>query len=156
MTAIGLWWSQRSEREQRLLAVMFCLLFIVLAWLLVVRPLAAALEAARLRHGEAVVALAEAKARAAPVPGRATNAPLALPIDSLISRTATEAGFTGAQIAGQGPARASVTLDSARPQAFFAWIAGLERQGLEVERLQARANPDRTVAAETVLRAGRR
>ena len=156
MAAARIWWSQRSEREQRLLAVMFGLLFIVLAWLLVIRPLTAALDVARLRHAEAVVALAEAKARAAPLPGRPTNAPLAVPIDSLIGRTATEAGFTGARIAGLGPARARVTLDSARPQAFFAWIAALESEGLEVERLQARANPDRTVAAETVLRAGRR
>ena len=156
MAALKIWWSQRTEREQRLLAVMFGLLALVLAWLLLVRPLAAALDAARLRHGEAVVALAEAKARAAPSSGRAPVAPVALPIDSLISRTATEAGFTGARIAGLGPARASVTLDSARPQAFFAWIASLESEGLEVERLEARPNPDRTVAAETVLRAGRR
>ena len=156
MAAVKFWWSQRSEREQRLLALMFGLLLIVLAWLLVVRPLSAALDAARFRHGEAVVALAEAKARASPLPGRRTNGPLALPIDSLISRTATEAGFTDARIAGSGPARASVTLDSARPQALFAWIAALESEGLEVERLQARANPDRTVTAEAVVRAVRR
>jgi len=155
MSAVKFWWTQRSEREQRLLALMLGLLFIVLAWLLVIRPLTAALEAARLRHGEAVLALAEAKARAAPLPGRAARAPPALPIDSLISRTAAEAGFTGARV-GQGPVRASVTLDSARPQAYFAWIAALESQGLEVERLQARANPDRTVTAETVLRIVRR
>jgi len=69
---------------------------------------------------------------------------------------ASEAGFGGARIAAQGPARASVTIDSARPQAAFGWLAQLEGSGLVVERLHARANSDRTLLVEASLRARRR
>ena len=49
--------------------------------------------------------------------------------------------------------RASVAVDAARPQALFAWVLRLEQSGLVVERLSARANSDRTIAAEIALRA---
>ena len=144
------WWSQRSERERRLLLVMLGLLALLLGWLLVVRPLGDALDAARERHGAAVVALAEAKARtqvAAPPPASAP----ALPIDGLVSRSATEAGFANARVAGQGPTRATVAIDAARPQALFGWVARLEAQGVTVESLRARANADQTLAVEAAF-----
>jgi general secretion pathway protein M len=150
-----LWWRGRSPREQRLLLVMGVLLALVLGWLLVVRPLDGALDAAKQRHGAAVLAAAEARAEA-DVRRRAAQRPRQAPpllIDGLISQTATEAGFTGARIAAQGPGRASVAIDAARPQAFFAWIAGLEQRGLVVQSLRAQANPDRTLSTEAVLRA---
>jgi general secretion pathway protein M len=75
------------------------------------------------------------------------------PVDAMVRRSANEAGFAGARIQGQGPMRASVAIDAARPQAFFAWIAQLEQSGVVVDRLRARANNDRTVTAELVLRA---
>lgn len=145
-----LWWQGRSPRERGLLAIMVALLAIVLGWLLVVRPLSDWLDQARTRHDAAVVALAEARARA-DAGGARVSAPL--PIDSLIGRTAAAAGFAGARIAAQGPARASVTLDAARPQAAFGWLAQLEGSGLVVERLHAQANSDRTLRIEASLRA---
>ena len=150
--SLSLWWQGRSTREQRLLMVMFALAGLVLAWLLVIRPLSDALDAARTRHGIAVVALAEARARADAGSG-AAGVTATLPVDSLIGRTATEAGFTGARIAAPGPARATIAIGAARPQALFAWLAGLERSGLIVERFRAQANSDRTLSAEATLRA---
>lgn len=149
------WWAQRSPREQRLLLVMLALLGLVVGWLLVVRPLGDALNAAKERHGAAVVALAEAKARA-PGAAPAGTAP-ALPVDGLVSRTAGEAGFANARVAAQAPTRATVAIDAARPQALFAWIAQLERQGVTVDSLRARVNADRTLNVEAafVARGGR-
>lgn len=147
-----LWWQSRSPRERGLLLVMFALAAFVLGWLLVVRPLSDALDAAKARHGAAVLALAEARARADMGRGAAGAAP-ALPVDSLIGRTAGEAGFTAARIGAQGPARATVAIDAARPQALFAWLVRLEASGLIVERLRAQANSDRTLAVEATLRA---
>ena len=151
------WWQERSLRERWLLSLMFGLLFLVLAWLLVARPLRIALEEAKLRHGEAVIAVAEARAEAdrARRSAEPPSAP-ALPIDALVSRTATEAGFTGARIIGRGPARASVAVDAARAEAYFAWIAALERQGVTVESLRATANLDRTLSTQAVVAAGGR
>jgi general secretion pathway protein M len=150
MERLNLWWRDRTAREQRLLSIMFALLVLVFGWLLVAQPLIRALDEVKLRHDQAVIALAEARARAEtrqrPEPRR--MAPAALPLDALVSRTAAEAGFTGVRIAGQGPNRVSATIDAARPMAYFGWIQGLERQGLVVETLRAQTNPDRTLTTE--------
>lgn len=148
-----IWWQGRSERERRLLIVMMGLAALVLGWLLVVQPLADALEEAKARHGEAVVALGEAKARAEARRRETATGTAPLPIDSLLGSSASEAGFTAARINAQGPARATVALDAARPQALFGWIAQLERRGLVVDQLRAQANPDRTLTAEIAFRA---
>jgi general secretion pathway protein M len=144
------WWVERSRREQRLIQVMLGLAVLVLGWLLVVRPLLDMRDAAKERHAAAVVALGEARARA--TPGAAPGAPAAGPVDALVARTANEAGFTNARITSQGSERASVAVDAARPQILFGWVARLEQSGLVVERLNARTNSDRTVAAELTLR----
>jgi general secretion pathway protein M len=148
-----IWWEARSVRERWLIGVMLALLAFVLAWLAVVRPLADALDAAKLRHGAAVVALAEARAHARPAAGPAVAAG---PADRIVAQTATEAGFTAARIARLGPGRATAAVDAARPQALFGWVAQMERRGLVVERLSARANADRTLSAEIALKAGGR
>ena len=156
MEGLRHWWAGRTLREQRLLLVMFVLVGIVLAWLLVVRPLGDALEAQKSRHAEAVSTLAQARARAEAarrLQGERTGAAPS-PVDAFLSRTASEAGFTDARIAGDGPARATIGIDSARPQAFFGWVRLMERSGLAVESLQARTNPDRTLAVEAAFRAG--
>lgn len=149
---MSMWWAERSARERRLILVMLALALVVLGWLTVVRPLSDALDAAKTRQAAATVALGEARARVQQSAGPRAAAP-ALPADSLIGRTATEAGFTNARILSQGPMRASVAIDAARPQALFAWVLRLEQSGLVVERLRARANSDRTLAAEIALRA---
>jgi len=57
MSDVALWWRERTLREQRLLLVMFALIALALGWLLVIRPLSDALDAAQTRHAEAVTAL---------------------------------------------------------------------------------------------------
>ena len=134
---------------------MIGLLLLVLGWLLVARPLVHALDEAKLRHGEAVIAVAEARTQARRDLSSGNRvAPPALPIAELVRRTAAEAGFGAARIAGQGPNRIAVAIDSARAQAFFAWIEGLERQGLKVDRLRLSPNADRTLATEAVFSVG--
>jgi|SoiMethySBSTD1v2_1073268.scaffolds.fasta_scaffold100596_4 general secretion pathway protein M len=156
MTAgIATWWRERTQREQRLLLAMFALLALVLGWLLIIRPLSDALDTAQRRHAEAVTALSDARSRAEAarrLQGERTAA-APLPLDSFIGRTSTEAGFTGARITAQGPARASITVDAARPQAFFTWVRLMERSGLAVDSLRARANSDRTLMVEAAFRA---
>ena len=150
------WWRERSRREQRLLLVMLGMIVLVLGWLLVIRPLSDALDDAERRHGEAVLALAQAEGRAEAARRlqgeRSASAPL--PIDGFLGRTTSEAGFAGVRIVGQGPARATMSLQAVRPQAFFAWVRQMERRGLIVDSLRARANNDRTLAVEAGFRAG--
>lgn len=150
------WWQARSARERTLLTVMVALAAIVLGWLLIVRPLADALEQAKARHGLAVVALGEARARDEARRAGANAPAVPLPIDGLLAPAAAEAGFPGARVTGQGPAAAVVAIDAARPQALFGWVAQMERRGLAVARLRAQANPDRTLAVEIAFQARRR
>ena len=152
MNTFTLWWAERSQRERTLLLVMFGLLALVLAWLLIIRPLGDALDAARTRHDAAVLALAEARARTGAATPARRPAPT-LPAESLLASTANEAGFANARVTAAGSARAAVVIESARPQALFAWVARLESQGLNVDTLQARTNQDRTLYVEAAFRA---
>ena len=147
------WWEARSARERWLVGAMLALAVVVLGWLIVVRPLSDALDRAKMRHGDAAVALAEARARAAPTASARSTA--AGPADAIAAGTAAAAGFPGARIAAQGPNRASASLDAARPQALFGWIGQMEQAGLSVEQLRVQANADRTVSAELVVGARR-
>jgi general secretion pathway protein M len=147
------WWRTRTLREQRLLLAAAGLLFVVLSWLLVIRPLNDALAAARERHGAAVLARAEAKERAG-----LSAAPARTPLDlrggtleTLLSGTASEAGIPVARVTREGFAQATAVIDAVRPQALFAWVRAMEDRGLVVERLRATANSDQTIAAEVTF-----
>ena len=152
---IAAWWRERTVREQRLLTVMVALLALLVVWLLVIRPLSDALDAAKRRHAEAVTALAQARARAQTArrlqSGRTAPAPL--PVENFIRQTAAEAGFANARIVAQGPTRVSFAVDAARAPAFFGWARQMEQRELSIESLRARANSDRTLAVETVFKA---
>ena len=68
-------WLARTPRERWLLGVMLALAVLVLAWLLILRPLGDMLSAARQRHGEAVAALGEARSQAAAIAALERNRP---------------------------------------------------------------------------------
>ncbi len=128
------WWAGRTSRERTLLSAMFVLAALVLAWLLLVRPLNAGLADARARHDLAVLNLAEVRAQAAAIrriEGRRSPT-LAEPLDALISRAATEAGFQPPAVTMEGPDRASLSLPAVRPQAFFGWLGQMEGRGVMV------------------------
>ncbi|MGQ0560115.1 MAG: type II secretion system protein GspM [Sphingosinicella sp.] len=139
------WWDERSRREQRLLLVMFALVLLVMAWLLIVRPLADALETAKSRHAAAVLALAQARAQQGHA-ARDGGRPLPQPLEAWLTAQVNEAGFTGARIAREGPGRASLAIDAARPQAFFVLVRQLEEAGVRIESLRASANSDQSLA----------
>jgi general secretion pathway protein M len=147
-------WLARTARERWLLGVMFALAALVLVWFLVLRPLGDMLSAAKERHGLAVAALAEARLRAATITmlERGTTGTPGEPAAQVVAAAAAEAGFQLSAMHPEGPGRVSFALGAARPQALFGWIAGLEAQGYVVERLSATSNPDRTLAAQIVLR----
>lgn len=148
-------WLARTERERWLLGAMLALIGLVLAWLLILRPLGDMLSAAKQRHGGAVAELAEARSQAAAVAALEQNKPMAIqgPIDVAVAAAASEAGFQLTQLQPQGPGRVSLAIGSARAQALFAWLARLEVQGYVVESLNVSSNPDRTLAAQLALRA---
>jgi general secretion pathway protein M len=153
--SLKLWWRTRTLREQRLLLAMIALAAVVFAWLLIIRPLSDTLSGARERHGAAVVALAEVRAKADVIAGLEQREPanLGAPVDTIVGNAATEAGFQVSRIEREGTAQATVVIDAARPQAFFGWLKRLEGRGLVVERLSATTNSDQTLAVQVTLRA---
>ena len=155
IASLSAWWLARTRREQALLLVLFVLIVLTLAWLLVVRPLGDRLADARERHGEAVIALAEAKAGAADIGRLERQRPAALgaPVEQAVGQSASAAGFQLSRIQPDGPGRVSLAIEAARPQALFAWVSGLESErGLIVDRLTATSNSDRTLSVQLVLR----
>jgi general secretion pathway protein M len=153
---LKIWWRTRTLREQRLLLAMIAILAIVLIWLLIVRPLGDALSRARERHGAAAQAVAEARAQADLIRRLEQGAPpaLGIPLDSLISQSATEAGFPVTRVERDGAGIATFVSSSVRPQAFFAWVEQMEStRGLLVERLSATTNSDQTLSVQVTFRA---
>ena len=148
-------WQARTPRERWLLGVMFALLALVVIWFLVVRPLGDMLSAAKERHGQAVAALAAARGQATAIAAleRRGSAAPTQPIEPMVAAAAAQAGFKLSALQAEGAGQVSLAIGAARPQALFGWIGQLEGQGLVVERLNASANPDRTLSAQIVFRA---
>jgi general secretion pathway protein M len=154
--SLRIWWRTRTLREQRLLLAMLGLLGVVLLWLLVLRPLNDSLASARERHGAAVLALAEARARAAAIGTLQQRRPAALgaPLEVVLEQSAADAGFTPVRVQREGANQASMAFENVRPQAFFAWVRRMEGdRGLIVERLSATTNSDQTLGVEIAFRA---
>ena len=149
------WWRGRSLREQRLLLVMGALLAVTILWLGIYRPVQNGLSAARERHQEAVIRLGEVRAGADALRTTRRAAALPGPLATVVTQSASEAGFGAATVAPQGDNRVTVSIPSARPAPAFAWIAALETRGIIVERLSARANSDPTLALDLTLAGGR-
>jgi general secretion pathway protein M len=151
---VTLWYRGRIPREQRLITIMLALFAAVFLWLLVIRPLGDALADARERHNEAVIERAEAQAQAEALVAlrKAGGAAMTQPVDTLISRSAGEAGFQLSRIGPEPGGGVSVGIEAARPQALFGWVASLEAQGVIVSSLSATANADRTLAVQASFR----
>ncbi|WP_156678585.1 type II secretion system protein GspM [Sphingomonas profundi] len=155
MRQLRFWWGLRTTREQRMLLAMAAAIAIVLAWLLIVRPLDDALADARERHGRAVLDMAQARGQADRIAflEKSGPPPPQAPLATLVGQKAVEAGFAKLRVTPDGN-RVAIALESAKAQAFFGWIADLERRdGIIVERLSARTNSDATIAVDASLRA---
>lgn len=149
------WWSLRTTREKRLLLVMAGLALVLLAWLLVVRPLDNALAAAKARHDRAVIAFAEIEARIVAIEAlrAAPQARVEGRVAELVGAEAARVGFIANQAQPIGSDSVRMIIPAARPQAFFAWVADLEsRLGLEVVALTARPNADQTLSVDVTFR----
>jgi general secretion pathway protein M len=149
-----IWWSGRSARERILLAVMGGLIVLLLFWLLIIRPLDAAKAGALQRLDLATQAAGRVAAVADGVRQAHRLAPAALSaaLPVAVGEAAQAAGFTLSRLDAQGPDRVVIGITTARSPALFTWLAGLQRQGVIVERLTLRTNSDATLAVEGMLR----
>ena len=73
------------------------------------------------------------------------------PLQQRIADSASEAGFTLATNQPAPGAGIEVSIASARPAAFFGWIAALEAQGISVRTLSAQPSGVGTISTQAVL-----
>lgn len=149
------WWRAKTLREQRLMLAAGALAAVVLAWLVLVRPMGDALADAKERHSAAVVRLAETRAAVERHRKAASGVPVPLAgsLDAILAASATEAGFPVARVDRASASQATIVIEAVRPPAFFAWVARMEAErGLAVERLTATANSDQTLAVQATFR----
>lgn len=153
---VKIWYVVRTPREQRLILAMAVTFALVFIWLGIARPLNDALVEARARHTEAVIERAEARAQAAALAslrsGGGGARALTEPAETVIGRAAAQAGFQLSRLQAEPGGAVSIGIEAARPQALFAWVTSLERQGVVVATLTASANADRTVAVQASFR----
>lgn len=149
------WFAERSQREKYLLVVMAVLAILTLAWALIVLPVTDGLSTARARHTDAVIRLAETRARVDELAAiqRQRPAPLAGPLDAIIRERAGDAGFALSSVSAESTDRVQISIATARPGALFSWIAGLEAAGILVDSLSTTDNGDNSVAAQITLKA---
>ena len=147
------WVAARTRRERRLLALMLAIALPVLAWLLVVRPLDAAHDAALERHQEAVdrngrVRMLAAAAASAPAAAAATGGPeLAL----VVTDSAAQAGLTLDSSDPLGPDAVAVGIARASASAAMQWLSALEGRGIAVEELRMVPGQDGSVSVNARL-----
>jgi general secretion pathway protein M len=147
------WWQARSQREHILLGVMFALLVPVLIWLLIVRPLDAALKTARSDHWAASERLAQVRADAEAIKVPSTAASEGA--QSIVTRLSSGAGLVPSRLDQGADGRVMLGLSSAKPVALRAWLKALDTEGVFVETITIRPNSDATVSVDAVLRARR-
>lgn len=153
----SIWWETRTVRERWLFGVAGGLAALVLAWLLIVRPIDLLRESAKTRHDTAVIALGRVEARLTDIDTFIANPPATVEgqVSDIVIAEAGRVGFNTVQTEPVGTDGVRVIIGAVRPQTFFAWVADLEgRLGLDVDALTARPNADETLSIDVTFRRG--
>jgi general secretion pathway protein M len=153
------WWQSRTARERGLLWLLAIVLTVILAWLLLFRPISGAASAARDRYEFAVQELARTRTNAKTI-AALEHSPipvLGVPIDNLVRQAAIDDGFPVTNVQVDHPNSVVLTSPSVRSPAFFQWVNTMENKyGLIVSGLRAAPNNDLTIHVEIRFRARRR
>jgi general secretion pathway protein M len=151
------WWRDLSRREQWLVALAGVLLVIVLVWMALLRPLAAARATAEARYDAAMLGLAEVSVlgnRVRVAQSRGVNS-RNLPLIELVGDRARAAELTVESLSPVDGGQVAMRIAAVRPAVLLRWISEIERgDGLVVERVMIRRNEDATVAVDLALRRG--
>ncbi|MBT2187160.1 type II secretion system protein GspM [Sphingobium nicotianae] len=154
MQALRTWWANHSEGEQRFMVVLGVLIFGVILWLGVWRPIESGLASGWERQGLALDRYASVRAKVAELRQRPAqrNQANRAPIDQAIGQSAAEAGFTLDRATLQGEGRMAVNIASARVGPLLQWISGLERAGISVQTItMAPGATEGTVAVQAMF-----
>ncbi len=147
------WFVSRTKRERTMLLVMAGLMAVVIVWLGIILPVNDALAASKRRYAKALEAEATIARQVATIRSlRGATVRLPAPLATMVIQSASEAGFTGAQVNPVGRDAVDVAIPAARPQAMFAWLEGLRGRGIFPVSLAMRGSAGQTVSVEIRLR----
>jgi general secretion pathway protein M len=151
MAMLTPWWRDRSPREQLGIAIMLVLLAAVLAWAVLLRPLAAARQNAAAQAVAAQARLAQAQTLVTAI--KARPAATAAPVMDIVNRRLAEAGLRPTQLEAQGQGQALLQITAINGRLLIGWASALEqRDGLVIDTLEASRNPDQSVQARLLVR----
>ncbi len=152
------WYGSRSLRERRLLLLMSAVALPLLIWLLIVRPVGNAYDAALERHLAAVDLNGRVRALAQGGTGRPiTNAGApGSDIALVIAERAAQSGLVLDSNSAAGPNEVTISIGAAPTIAATQWLAQLERDGFTVNDLSMTPTPDGNVAVTARLVRGAR
>lgn len=157
MRGLASWFAALSRREQAMVAIAGLLLAGVLVWLLLIRPIASGLPAARENFYQATLASGRISAKLDRLNvAKDTNRVAysgGVPIGTMVASDAGERGFTLDRNDPRGEGSIDIAIGSARPAAITAWLAELEARGVSVEALSIQPGADGNVAVTATLRA---
>ena len=143
------WFFARSVRERRLILLMLVIAVILLAWLLVIRPLGNGYDRALERHLEAVDRNGRVRALAegARAPRQAlAAAPAGVDLGLIVAEAATRSGLTLDSNSPAGPNAVTVTIAQMSAATAVQWLREFELQGISVEDVRMAPAGDGTVS----------
>ncbi|WP_338466763.1 type II secretion system protein GspM [Novosphingobium sp. ZN18A2] len=150
---LSAWYLGLTLRERVLVSVAGALAALVLLVYGIVMPVGRALDAAALRHRDAVMRSARLMAMLdrldAPARGRVAASG---PVDQLVAASAQEAGFVLQSNQAQGADTTIVSIPGARASDVLGWLDRLSAQGLSIEALTVTPAADGTVSVNATLR----
>lgn len=154
------WYSSRSRREQHMLLLLLAIAVLLLAWLLIVRPIDLAYDAALDRHLQAidrngrVRALADA-AKTRPATGQPSSVggpELAL----VVAEAASRAGLALDTNTASGANSVTFSIAEARPTIAAQWLRDFDSRGVSVEEFRMTPAANGTISLTARLERRRR
>lgn len=154
MENVSNWFVGLSQREKALVAIAGLLLVAVTGYYGVIKPLSGAMETAEKRYVDAVERQGriDSKIAALKQPLGEETVKYSGAIDSFVSQSAGETGIAVGSITPQSENRVNMVVESAKPVAFFGWLARIERQGVSVETLSISPSGNEAISATLTLR----
>lgn len=143
------WFAGRSPRERWMIVLMLAIAVPVLAWLLVLRPLNSAYDAALQRHLEAVDRNGRVRMLAEVARKQPASSPVVAPIADIglvVAEAATQSGLTLDGNNPAGPNSVSVSASQGSALQALQWLRDVEARGLVVQEWRITPNGTGTVS----------
>lgn len=154
--SIRTWFETRSQREQRMIALMALIAMPLLIYLVLVVPLTRAYQDALRTELASIDRNGRIKAMADRLARGGSNAPAVADLSLFLIDNARAGGLTVTAERGAEPAVSTVRIESAGAPTVFGWVRQIEAQGYRIDSMRLTPGAEGLVAADLVVRGGAR